>query len=261
MGIISVVMIVPFLWLMSSSFKSATEIIRIPPTIFPQKPILTTYRLIFEKMNFGRYFFNSGVISTCITFITLFAGSLAGYVFAKFDFYGKEILFMLILSSMMIPFVVIVLPLFLMMSSLGWHNTYMGLIVPVCISTFGIFLMRNFIHEIPDDLIDAAKIDGGSNWWVYVQIILPLSKAALGALAVFQFMWAWNGLLWPLLVAATPDMRTLPLALTILQWEHQGIRYDVVVTGAAISVLPVMVIFGFFQRYLIKGVAMTGIKF
>lgn len=257
---IAAVMLVPFIWLMFSSLKTGTEILRIPPTLYPQNPTFRTYKEIFERWNFGRYFFNSGVVATCVTLLVLFTSSLNGYVFAKFKFRGKDVIFMLLLGTLMIPFIVIAIPLFLLINAFKWQDTYVALIIPLAMNVFGIFLMRQFIEEIPDSLVEVARIDGASEWWIYTRIILPLSKAALGALAIFQFMWAWNMLLWPLLVVGGSDMRTLSLALTIMQWEHQGIRFDVVVTGAAIAVIPVLVIFIIFQRHFVKGIAITGIK-
>jgi len=258
--IISLLMLIPFLWMFLSSFKTSSEIIQIPPTFFPKKFTLDTYKYLLEELNFWRYFINSTIVAGSITLIILFSSSLVGFIFAKFHFRMKEILFLGILSSMMVPFAVVVIPLYLLMSSLNWIDTYTGLIVPMCISSFGIFLMRQFIEDIPDSLIEAARVDGASEWWIYAKVILPLSKPVASALGIFTFMGAWNNLFWPLMVVTSPGMRTLTLGIASLQWEW-GIRYDLVVTGAAISVIPVLIIYAIAHRNFIQGLALTGLKY
>ncbi len=258
--LISIPMIVPFVWMFLSSFKTSTEIIRIPPTFFPQNPILTTYKTVLQELDFVRYFLNSAIVSTSVTFIVLFTSSLMGYVFAKFKFKGKEVIFLSIISTMMIPFAVVVIPLFLLMAQFRWVDTYWGIIIPLCVSSFGIFLMRQFMEGIPTALLEAARIDGAGEWWIYMHIVLPLSKAALSALGIFSFMWAWNTLFWPLIVIMSPEMRTLTLGVATLQWDY-GIRYDTVITGASIATIPVLIVYSFAHRNFIKGLTLTGLKY
>ncbi|NPV52418.1 MAG: carbohydrate ABC transporter permease [Firmicutes bacterium] len=258
--LVSLLMLIPFLWLFLSSFKSATEIIQIPLTFFPRRFTLATYQELLDKLDFGRYFLNSVIVSTATTLLILFTSSLAGFVFAKYRFRWKEVYFLLILSSMMIPFAVIVIPLYMLMSDLGWIDTYAGLIVPMCVSAFGIFLMRQFMEGIPDALLEAARIDGASDWWIYYRVILPLSKSAASALGIFSFMWSWNNLFWPLMVTMSPEMRTLTLGVATLQWEY-GIRYDAVITGAAIATIPVIIVYAFARRNFIQGLTLTGLKY
>ncbi|MGQ9629548.1 MAG: carbohydrate ABC transporter permease [bacterium] len=257
---ICIPMILPFLWMFLSSFKSSSEIIRIPPTFIPERPILRTYITVLRELDFIRYFVNSIIVSTAITAVVLFTSSLVGFVFAKFRFPGREAIFLAIISTMMIPFAVVVIPLYLLMAQLRWVDRYIGLIVPMFISAFGIFLMRQFIDGIPMALLEAAKIDGANEWWMYFRVVVPLSKSAFSALGIFVFMWSWNNLFWPLIVTVSPEMRTLTLGVATLQWEH-GIRYDVVITGAAIATIPVLIVYSFAHKNFVKGLTLTGLKY
>jgi multiple sugar transport system permease protein len=258
--IITLVVTIPFVWMFLSSFKSGTEIVKVPQTFLPKNPTIQNYQYLFEKMNFGRFFLNSILVSSLLTFIILFTSSLTGYVFAKFQFRHKESIFILIISTMMIPFVVIMLPLYVMVVDLGWANNYYGLIIPMALSAFGIFLMRQFIDNIPSALLEAARIDGASEWWIFLRVIIPLSLPAISALGIFSFMWAWNNLLWPLLIINSRNMYTITLAIASLQWES-SVRYDVVITGAAMSVIPVLIIYAFANRTFIRGLSLTGLKY
>ena len=255
----SLVFIVPFLWMFLSSFKPALEIIQIPPTFIPKKFTLNNFRTIFERLHFWRFFLNSIVVSITITIIAMFTSSLAGFVFTKFDFPGREAIFIVFLAGLMIPFAVIVLPMYLFVSKLGLQNTYLGLIIPLCVSPFGIFLVRQFMEGIPMEMIEAARIDGASNMWIYFRIMIPLSSAGIGGVGVFTFLWTWNQLWWPLMIISKQDMQTLPLAIAALTFQHAK-RYDMIVTGATLAIVPVMIVFAFAQRRLIKGVTLTGMK-
>lgn len=257
--LISLLFILPFLWMILSSFKPALEIIRIPPTFFPEKFTFNNYKTIFERLHFWRFFVNSLIVSASITAIAIISSSLSGFVFTKFDFPGRELIFMLFLAGLMIPFAIIVLPMFLFVSKLGLQNTYAGLILPLCISPFGIFLMRQFMEGIPFEMVEAARIDGASNMWIYRRIMLPLSAAGIGGVGVFTFLWTWNQLWWPLMVVSKTDMHTLPLAIAALTFQHAK-RYDMIVTGAALAVIPVMIVFAMAQRGLVKGMTLTGLK-
>jgi multiple sugar transport system permease protein len=257
--ILGLVFAVPFVWMFLSSFKPALEIIRIPPTFFPERFTLENYSTIFSRLKFGRYFVNSVVVSASITVIAIFTSSLAGFVFTKFKFPGKELLFVLFIAGLMIPFAIIVLPMYLFVSRIGLQNTYLGLVLPLCISPFGIFLMRQFMEGIPMAMVEAARIDGASNLWTYFRVMVPLSKAGMGGVGVFTFLWTWNQLWWPLMIVSKADMRTVPLGIAALAFQHAK-RYDMIVTGAALAVIPVMVVFAFAQRGVIKGVTLTGLK-
>ena len=257
--LVSIVFITPFLWMFLSSFKPALEIINIPPTFIPEKFTFNNYKTIFERLHFWRYFINSIVVSVAITIVAMFTSSLAGFVFTKFDFPGRELIFIVFLAGLMIPFAVIVLPMYLFVSKIGLQNSYLGLILPLCVSPFGIFLVRQFMEGIPMEMIEAARIDGASNMWIYFRIMVPLSSAGIGGVGVFTFLWTWNQLWWPLMIISKRDMQTLPLAIAALTFQHAK-RYDMIVTGAAIAIVPVMLVFAFAQRRLIKGVTLTGMK-
>lgn len=255
----SLIFVMPFLWMFLSSFKPALEIIKVPPTFFPEKFTLNNYKTIFERLHFWRYFLNSIVVSLAVTTVAMFTSSLAGFVFTKFDFPGRELIFIIFLAGLMIPFAVIVLPMYLFVSKIGLQNTYLGMVLPLCVSPFGIFLVRQFMEGIPMEMIEAARIDGASNMWIYFRIMIPLSSAGIGGVGVFTFLWTWNQLWWPLMIISKQDMRTLPLAIAALTFQHAK-RYDMIVTGAAIAIVPVMLVFAFAQRRLIKGVTLTGMK-
>jgi len=260
MLLICLFFVIPFLWMFLSSFKSGLEIIKIPPTFFPNKFTLQNYYAIFERLNFGRYFLNSVIVSFIVTVVAVFTSSLAGFVFSKYSFRGKEILFVLSISGLMIPIASTILPLYLLVyRTLGLADSYLGLVLPFLISPFGIFLMRQFMESIPADIIDAARLDGASDFQIYYKIIIRLTSAAMGAVAVFSFLYSWNQLWWPLMIVSTQQMRTLPLGVAALAFQHAK-RFDMVVTGASLSVLPVMVVFALAQRQMVKGITLTGMK-
>jgi len=251
--------VMPFVWMLLSSFKPALEIIKIPQTLLPRKWTLLNFKTIFERLQFWRFFLNSLIVCVSITLIAIFSSSLAGFVFTKFKFAGKEVIFIVFLAGLMIPFSIIVLPLYLFISKVGLENTYLGLILPVCVSPFGIFLMRQFMEGIPMDMIEAARMDGASNLWIFARVMVPLSTAGMGGVGVFTFLWTWNQLWWPLMIISKAKMRPLALAVAALTFQHAK-RYDMIVTGATLAVIPVMLVFIFSQRSLIKGMTLTGMK-
>jgi multiple sugar transport system permease protein len=251
--------VMPFVWMLLSSFKPALEIIKIPQTLLPKKWTLVNFRTIFQRLQFWRFFLNSLIVCVSVTLIAIFSSSLAGFVFAKFKFAGKEVIFIVFLAGLMIPFSIIVIPLYLFISNLGLENTYLGLVLPICVSPFGIFLMRQFMEGIPMDMIEAARMDGASNLWIFARVIVPLSTAGMGGVGVFTFLWTWNQLWWPLMIISKAKMRPLALAVAALTFQHAK-RYDMIVTGATLAVIPVILVFVFAQRSLIKGLTLTGMK-
>jgi multiple sugar transport system permease protein len=263
MLVIALAFIVPFLWMLLSSFKTSMEIIKIPPTFIPKKFTFSNYKIIFERLNFLRYFMNSIAVSLAITVFSMFASSIAGFVFAKFKFPAKEVLFIVFLTGLMIPFAVVVIPMYLLVAKFNWTDNYLGIIVPLTVSPFGIpfgtFLMRQFMEGIPMEMVEAARIDGASNFWIYFRVMLPLSTAGLGGVGIFTFLFMYNQLWWPLMVISKQSMRTLPLGIASLTFQ-QIIRYDMIVTGASIAIVPMMIIFAFAQQRLVKGVTLTGLK-
>jgi multiple sugar transport system permease protein len=253
--------LIPFLWMLGTSFKSATEIVRLPPTLIPETFTLRSYQTIFNdpRVPLARFYLNSIIVSFSIVSMVLFTSSLAGFVFSKYQFFGKNLWFTLILASMMIPFQVTMIPLYLILVRLGITDSLLGLIVPGATSAFGIFLMRQFIDGIPSELIDAARIDGASEFGIYSRIILPQMGAALATLGIFQFMGTWNDYLWPLIVITTTERRTLPIMLTWYNSQH-GSRADLTMAASVLVILPILVIYFLFQRWIVRGIAMTGFK-
>ncbi len=258
--VVSLIMLIPFVWMILSSFKPGTEIVRMPPTFFPEKFTYKNYVTLFQRLPFERYFINSIIVSGGITLISMFTSSILGYVFAKFNFRMKNFFFFLLLSGFMIPFATLIIPLYLLISSFHLTNNYLGLILPFCISPFGMFLMRQFVEDIPNDYIEAARLDGASEFWIYGRIILPLTSAALGGVAIYNFLTTWNQLWWPLMVTSQPNMRTLPLGVATLAFQY-GKRYDLLVTGASVSVIPIIILFAIAQKQIIKGLSVSsGLK-
>jgi ABC-type glycerol-3-phosphate transport system permease component len=256
----AVTMIIPYLWMLVTSFKRLEDIQAYPPSFIPYPPTLEAYKDLFDMVPMLRYLFNSLFVAGSITLFNVFATSLAGYAFAKHRFWGRDKLFFIFIGSLMIPWQVNIIPGFVIVKNLGWLNTYKGLIIPsMGWCAFGIFLNRQFIYSIPDDLIDAAKIDGCSEFMIYRTVILPLIKPVLATLSIFTFLQQWNNFVWPLVIIHTPSMRTIPLALAVIQGQF-GANFAMVMAGAVIATLPMLVVYLMFQKYIIKGIAMTGLK-
>jgi multiple sugar transport system permease protein len=257
----TVVTLLPFVWAVLTSFKSASEIIRIPPTFFPEHWTLQSYQTIFNdpRVPLARFFFNSLFVAVMHVGITLFTSSLAGFIFAKYKFWGRNIVFAYILAQMMIPFQIVMIPSYLILVKLHLIDTLWGLIIPSMVDAFGIFLMRQFIDSIPSELMDAARIDGAGEFTIYWRIILPQLGAPLAALGIFSFMAVWNDYLWPLIVITTHERRTLPLLLNWYNNAH-GTRYDLTMAASVLVLLPILVVYMLFQRWIVRGVALTGFK-
>ena len=255
----SVIMLFPFIWMISTSFKIPSQIISYPPTLIPRPPTLEYYIQIFAKLRFGRFFLNSGYISAIVTTSALLTSSFVGYVFAKFNFWGKEFIFIMILSTMMIPFAVTMIPLYLIISKLGWVNSHLALIIPGLYSTFGIFLMRQFMSTIPNELREAAIVDGCNEFRTFWSIILPQCKPALAALGIFTFMWNWDSFLWPLIVLTSEGKFTLPVGLSMFS-QQWWTNYGLVMAGATVTVIPILIVFFIFQKQFIQGIVLTGLK-
>ena len=250
-----------FIYALELHFKSSTEIIKLPPTLFPEHFTIQSYQTIFSDPHVPlvRFYLNSIIVSVAIVFLVLFTSSLAGYVFAKYHFWGKDVFFTLILATMMIPFQVLMIPAYLILVRMGLIDSLGGLIVPAATSAFGIFLMRQFIESIPNELIDSARIDGASEFGIYAQIILPQMGAALATLGIFQFMGTWNDYLWPLIVITTTEKRTLPIMLSWYSTSH-GTRYDLTMAASVLVIIPVLIAYFLFQRWIVRGIALTGFK-
>ncbi|HHY55715.1 MAG TPA: carbohydrate ABC transporter permease [Chloroflexi bacterium] len=255
------VTLVPFIWILMTSLKPASEIVRIPPTFFPEQWTFNSYQTIFAdpKVPLARFYLNSTFVAVARVVITLFTSSLAGYIFAKFTFRGKNLLFGFILIQLMIPFQVVMIPAYLILVQLRLIDSLWGLVIPSMVDAFGIFLMRQFISTFPNDLIDAARIDGAGEFTVYRRVVMPNLGAPLATLGIFTFMATWNDYLWPLIVITTHEKRTLPLLLTWYTSQH-GQRYDLTMAASILVLLPILVVYIFFQRWIVRGVALTGMK-
>lgn len=253
------IMIFPFIWMFLTSFKTEQEILRVPLTFLPLGPTFENFVNVCSTIPIFRYFINSLWVASVGTLFVLITSAFAGSVFAKYDFPFKNVLFVIILGTTMIPFECYMIPFYLMISKAGLIDTYTGIIAPLVITSFGVFLMRQHVASIPDDLMDAARIDGCGELRVFWNVIIPLSIPALSALAIFNFMFCWAFFVWPLIITNSADHFVLEVGLTIFQNQYT-IAYGPVMAGTAISVVPVVLIFMFFRRHIISGMAMSGMK-
>lgn len=319
----TIIMFGPVLWLVMSSFKSQTDLIRFPPTFFPyrqetvvveghDKPLelytvtfedgtvrqmaqvrrvgveaqmidpatpteivkvninqrapmesvyvsLENYTNGMERFNFWTYLKNTIFVTTAATILTLFVNSMAAFALSKYQFRGRDIILLLTICTLMVPLSVILIPVFLVITQIGWNNNLLGIIVPAAATPTGVFLLRQYMLTIPDELIDSARIDGASEWRIYLQIILPLARPALAVLTIFSIMWRWNDFLWPLIVLSRSELFTLQVGLNSFQGELQT-QWDLILAMTVLTLLPITLIFGFLQSYITSGIATTGMK-
>jgi multiple sugar transport system permease protein len=260
LGVGLLVTLAPFLWMLLGSFKPEAELQRVPPTWWPDTPTLANYRQLFDRLDFPRFFTNSAVVAVAVTAGNLVFCSMVGYALAKLDFAGKRLLFLLVLGMLMVPGVVTFVPLFVLISNLGMVNTYPGLILPFLVTPLGVFLMRQFMSGLPDELIEAARIDGAGEWRIFSRVILPLCGPALATLGILTFLSSWNNFLWPLVVAQSEDKYTLPVALALYSVGQNATRYGLLLAGSVVVIVPVIALFVALQRYFVQGIATTGIK-
>jgi ABC-type glycerol-3-phosphate transport system permease component len=251
----------PFLWMVLSSFKYNQDVLSIPLRFIPPRWNWGSYASAFTyaDYNFARYFYNSTVVTVFAVLLCIVLSTTAGYGFAKFRFRGREALFLLILSTLMIPFQAIIVPLFVLVRTLGWQNRYIGLIVPEALTAFGVFMMRQFFYSVPDDMIESARIDGANEYQTFFHVAVPISRTAILALVIFHAQWVWNLLLWPLVIISRPAMRTLPQGIALFA----GVYFTPYPEQLAISVvasLPLLTLYIFLSKYFIQGIAMTGLK-
>lgn len=250
----------PFIWMVLTSLKTSDEVYRIPLSWWPDNPTnIRNYVQIFTERPFWLYILNSFYVAISATISTLIFSTLGGYAFAKLPVPGKEILFTLVLATIMLPFEVSAIPLYLIFSKIGLANTYLGLIAPEMVSILGIFLIRQFCETIPSDYLDAARIDGAGEVRVLWTVILPIITPAMVTLALIRFIATWNGFLWPLLITRDESLRTLPLALSFFSGFY-GTQYHLLAAAACVSVLPLLILFLFLQRQVVEGVALSGLK-
>ena len=253
-------MIGPFFWMLLGAFKTNADFVRTTPTLLPEKWTFDNFSRLFSKQDFFRYFLNSAGIALVVTAANLVFCSMAGYALAKLKFAGHRPLMAITLATLMVPGSVTLVPLFVLMSKLGLVNSYAAVTVPFMPGAFGVFLMLQFMFSVPDDLIDAARIDGAGEWRILWRIMLPLLKPALAALAVLQFLATWNNFLWPLVALTDQSKYTLPVALATFSIGQNKADYGLLMAGSVALVAPVIVLFLALQRHFTQSIAMTGLK-
>ena len=258
-SVTAITVIIPLIWIIFTAFKSLPETYLWPPTWLPQQWRFDNLFKLFDVVPFGRFFLNSVIVTVPLCALNLFFCSITGYVFAKINFPGKKILFFIVLATIMIPSQVTMIPAFRILKFLGWNNSYLGLIVPGMVTAFGIFLMRQFMMSIPTELIEAARLDGASEYKIYSQVVVPSSKPAFSALAIFTFLDSWNSFLWPLIVIDTPTMRTLPLGLAMLKTQFIS-QWPLIMIATLLTSLPVIIVYIIFQKQFVRGIMLSGIK-
>ena len=261
LALLSIFWLIPFLWMVLSSFKTLPDIYQYPPAFFPKYLMYPNYIEAWQRMPFGQFFSNSMIISVSVVLGQLFTCSLAGYAFARLRFPGREIIFFGYVATMMVPFAVIMIPLFILMRQIGWVNTHSALIIPALFSPWGTFLMRQFMLTLPRELEDAARIDGCTFFGIYWRIVLPLCQPVLATLGIFTFLGEWNSFLWPLIIINSMDLRTLPLGLAAFQAMSMiKTPWHLIMAASTFSVIPVIIVFLLGQKYYVQGIATTGIK-
>lgn len=256
---LALLMVMPMLWMVITSFETLNETRHFPPILVPSGVRWQNYTQVLEQAPFTRWFLNTVVVTVGVVVANLFFCSLAGYAFARIRFFGRDVVFILVLATLMIPFQVIMIPTFLIVRKLGLIDTLPVLIVPNLAGAFGIFLLRQFFRTLPIELEEAARIDGASRLGVLFKIVLPLSGPALATLAVITFLWTWNDFLWPLVTIYSPSNMTLQLGLTTFQGAHQT-NTHYLMAATVMSMVPILLLFFVAQRYFIRGIATTGLK-
>lgn len=248
----------PFLWMIASSFKSPSEALSYPPVLIPSEPSLAAYERLFTELDFGIYLRNT-IVVVLIGFVGLFFMAMAGYGFAKYRFRGRGPLFLLVLMTLMIPVQVTMIPTYLILNELRLTNTLVGVAAPTLVSAFGIFLFRQFMSTIPDELLEAARLDGAGEMRIFWRIVMPLSKPIIAVQAVLTFIAGWNSFLWPLVIATEQDKYTLSVGLSLLN-QQITINPTLQMAGASLMVVPIIVVFVFLQKHIVQGFTMSGLK-
>ena len=267
LSLLSISMVIPLLWMIFTSFKPANEIFFL--RFWPKEPTLGNYSHVLQNTELPRWYLNSIIVAVMSTVSVAFFDSLAGFVFAKYKFPGKKIIFIIFLSSLMVPTEMLIIPWFIISANpiteslpiIGgtWIDTYWGIAFPGIITASGIFLMRQFMQGVPDELLDAARIDGVSEFGLFWRVAVPLSLPAIGALCIFNFLGNWNAFIWPLIISSKLEMMTLPVGIQFFS-DEAGSDWHYIMTGASLSVIPLLIIVIIFQRYIIEGIALTGLK-
>ncbi|WP_270167314.1 carbohydrate ABC transporter permease [Paenibacillus sp. SYP-B4298] len=257
--LLSLVWLFPVLWTVLSSFKNNTELYSFPPAFLPEVFSLEHFVTAFEKGNFGTYFMNSTIVTVVSTLLLLLINTMAGFALAKYRFKGDTLFLIGFISTLMIPLEVIMIPIFKVISSLGLYNSLLGIIIPPAATPTGVFLVRQYLLSVPDDLLEAARIDGAGEWKIFWRVVLPIAKPIIAVLAIFSFMWRWDDFLWPLIVISDPSKYTLQLALSNFIGEY-NVDWGSLLAMSTITMIPVLVVFLIFQRHFVQGIATSGMK-
>jgi multiple sugar transport system permease protein len=255
-----ILMVIPFLWMAISAIKPEAEIRRVPPTLWPEAVTWANFDELFTRLDFTTYFINSITVAAAVTLGNMIFCSMLGYALAKLEFRGKKALFAIVLGTLMIPGVVTFVPLFVLTVNLGLANTLTGMALPFLAGPFGVFLMRQYILSLPDELIQAARVDGAGELRIFFSVIMPLCWPALATLGILTFLSSWNNFLWPLVVATNEEKYTLPVALALYAVGQNATQYGLLLAGSVVTVIPVIAVFLFLQRHIMQGISMTGIK-
>lgn len=258
---VALVSLMPLYWMITGSFKIQSDAMKVPPEWFPASPTLENYRrLLFGSSPTFRWFLNSFIVASGIALFAVLTSLLAGYTFGKKEFPGKTVLFWLLIMTMMLPKQISLIPLYILMQKLKWFNSYQGMIAPYIAYPFGIFLIKQFMQSIPNDLIDAARIDGSSEIGLFRHVIVPLTKPAIGALAIFAFVAGWNDYIWQLLMITRRPMLTLPVGVSRLTATLDRYDLGLAMAGATFAFIPMLIVFLVFQDYFVKGITMGAVK-
>jgi multiple sugar transport system permease protein len=253
-------MVGPFLWMLLGSLKPQAEFLVTTPTFLPKNPTTNNFERLFGNLDFPRFFFNSSVVAVAVTVGNILFCPMLGYALAKLQWRGKRLIMGLVLATLMVPAGITLIPNFVLMRNLGLVNTYPGLILPFLVGPFGVFLTRQFMYGIPDELLEAARIDGANEWRIFWRIVLPITAPVLATLGILTFLGSWNSFLYPLVMAQEPQMYTLPVALATFATGQYQADHGMLMAGSVVLVLPVLIIFILFQRWITEGIATTGLK-
>ncbi|WP_339241884.1 carbohydrate ABC transporter permease [Paenibacillus sp. FSL R5-0517] len=259
LSVAAVVWLLPVLWVVISALKTNSDLYSFPPKLWPDPVTFEHFREAFKKGNFGLYFMNSTIVTLSSTLLLLLINSMAGFALAKYRFRGSSIILIAFISTLMIPIEVIMIPIFKVLSALGMYNSLLAIIIPPAATPTGVFLMRQYLLSVPDELLEAARMDGAGEWKIYWSIILPIAKPILAVLAIFSFMWRWDDFVWPLIAISDPSKYTIQLALSNFIGEY-NVDWGSLLAMSVITMLPVLIVFMVFQRYFVSGMITSGMK-
>lgn len=256
---LGVITVYPFVWMLCSSFKQNSEIMALEQHLLPQSFTLGNFSNMNAHFNFVRFFGNSILVTVVVTVLVLYTSTLCGYVLSKYKFKGRNLLFGFVLSTMMIPWCVTIIPKYSMIQKFGWMDSYKALIIPAMFSGFGIFMMKQHISELPDEILEAAKMDGANEFYIFHRIVFPMAKNGIASIAIFQFLWTWEDFLWPYLVINTQEKQLLAVGLKMFNGQYST-DYGALFAATAISIVPVLLIYLIFQKQFIAGIAASAVK-